>query len=683
MKQPGDQQADRDIFNIDNKGTVTVINQPVPQRSRSESLLIQAVKQEVISRLDQSLHNAVFINLGKQSQPQQVKRSWDAEIKIGSQSPKPLPTETTILEVFDRPGIDGRLLILGEPGAGKTTTMLDLAKALCDRAEQDATAFIPVLLNLSSWKDSKQTITAWLVEELRSKYGVRKDIGRRLLVEKQLLPLLDGLDEVKLERQESYVQAINELLQGENRPLYLVACSRQEEYEAFPEKLQLHGAICLKALTDVQIQTYLSEAGWIEFWQILKSDAALLRLMRTPLLLSVAILSYQNLSLERWQEINSIASQLESILQHDKNAPMEVQKIEARQTTFQKAQALLEQTKKLRLQLLLDAYVQRMLSRESANRAYKKCKPPKSEKTFLWLWFLAKQLQGESQTEFLIDKMQPSWLAEAAIRKLYREIFFCFFGSIFTTIFLVDILEDSKSLLESISFVGFNLSLGTLLGLAVEAVYDFANKNFPKRFLKLNKLLERIQTVEIFQFSNVDLYQSFFGSLNFRLIFLLVATVVFINFLLSSSLAYGVIYGLTYGAVLLIFSLIDGLKSDFKNRISANQGVRASAINALILLSTSYILFRFGKGFIAQPIQQALGLDSTRKLLDAIQFFALFSSFYVGGGQAAIKHFSLRLSLYLYGCIPWNYARFLDYCTERLFLQRVGGRYRFIHGSLI
>ncbi|MBC7972970.1 MAG: hypothetical protein H7Z11_23080, partial [Verrucomicrobia bacterium] len=57
MKQPGDQQADRDIFNIDNKGTVNVINHPAQPRSRSESLLLQAVKQEVISRLDQSLHN--------------------------------------------------------------------------------------------------------------------------------------------------------------------------------------------------------------------------------------------------------------------------------------------------------------------------------------------------------------------------------------------------------------------------------------------------------------------------------------------------------------------------------------------------------------------------------------------------------------------------------------------------
>jgi hypothetical protein len=38
-----------------------------------------------------------------------------------------------------------------------------------------------------------------------------------------------------------------------------------------------------------------------------------------------------------------------------------------------------------------------------------------------------------------------------------------------------------------------------------------------------------------------------------------------------------------------------------------------------------------------------------------------------------IKHLSLRLVLWQSGTIPWNYARFLNYCTERLLLQRIGG----------
>jgi len=65
-------------------------------------------------------------------------------------------------------------------------------------------------------------------------------------------------------------------------------------------------------------------------------------------------------------------------------------------------------------------------------------------------------------------------------------------------------------------------------------------------------------------------------------------------------------------------------------------------------------------------------------------FLTLIGGLYSGlvSGFANIQHLALRFTLYLKGYIPWNYARFLDYCTELLFLQRVGGRYRFIHRLL-
>ena len=31
---------------------------------------------------------------------------------------------------------------------------------------------------------------------------------------------------------------------------------------------------------------------------------------------------------------------------------------------------------------------------------------------------------------------------------------------------------------------------------------------------------------------------------------------------------------------------------------------------------------------------------------------------------------------------PYRYDKLLDYCTERLLLQRIGGRYRFMHKLL-
>ena len=263
------------------------------------------VEREVASRLSQSLHNAVLINLDKQIQPEQMRNPLSAEIKIGALPSQPLPPGTEILEVFERSDISGRLLILGDPGAGKATTLLDLAKGLVERAIDDSAAPIPVIFALSAWRDPKQEMKDWLIAELKSKYGVRIDIGKKWIEDKQLLPLLDGLDEVKPEHQESCVNAINRLLGSDDRPSDLVVCSRREEYETYQTQLQLNGAVCLQDLTNDQIQSYLSEVKRTELWQMLQADAALLELVRKPLFLSITVLSYGAIALEQWRRSTS------------------------------------------------------------------------------------------------------------------------------------------------------------------------------------------------------------------------------------------------------------------------------------------------------------------------------------------------------------------------------------------
>ena len=54
-----------------------------------------------------------------------------------------------------------------------------------------------------------------------------------------------------------------------------------------------------------------------------------------------------------------------------------------------------------------------------------------------------------------------------------------------------------------------------------------------------------------------------------------------------------------------------------------------------------------------------------------------------GAGEACIKHLALRLVLFCNGSIPWKYARFLDWATEHILLQKVGGGYIFIHRLLL
>jgi hypothetical protein len=42
----------------------------------------------------------------------------------------------------------------------------------------------------------------------------------------------------------------------------------------------------------------------------------------------------------------------------------------------------------------------------------------------------------------------------------------------------------------------------------------------------------------------------------------------------------------------------------------------------------------------------------------------------------------MRVVLWHSGALPWNLASFLDYCTERILLRKVGGGYLFIHRLL-
>ena len=86
--------------------------------------------KEVRGRLEQSLHNSVWLALGLERQDYQVQRPWSATVSQGAKRAVPLDAGTRIVEVFDRPDLQKQLLILGEPGAGKTTMMLELAEDL-------------------------------------------------------------------------------------------------------------------------------------------------------------------------------------------------------------------------------------------------------------------------------------------------------------------------------------------------------------------------------------------------------------------------------------------------------------------------------------------------------------------------------------------------------------------------
>ena len=53
------------------------------------------------------------------------------------------------------------------------------------------------------------------------------------------------------------------------------------------------------------------------------------------------------------------------------------------------------------------------------------------------------------------------------------------------------------------------------------------------------------------------------------------------------------------------------------------------------------------------------------------------------GGSAVIKHYGLRLTLWLNCYAPFKLVKFLDHCARLILLKKVGGGYIFIHPMLL
>src|SRR5687768_2895919 len=111
--------------------------------------------------LEKSLHGAALLELGIKEDPTAVNYPWTIKRESTNET---LPTGKSMLEIFKEIGMGRSLLILGAPGSGKTTMLLELARQLIERARQDETEPIPVVFNLASWKEN-QTLDDWLAEQ--------------------------------------------------------------------------------------------------------------------------------------------------------------------------------------------------------------------------------------------------------------------------------------------------------------------------------------------------------------------------------------------------------------------------------------------------------------------------------------------------------------------------------------
>ena len=274
---------------------------------------------------------------------------------------------------------------------------------------------------------------------------------------------------------------------------------------------------------------------------------------------------------------------------------------------------------------------------------------PSLQQTYYWLSRLARQLKQDNTKEFLIEKMQPSWLETPSQKWLYQ-----------ISIGLI------TGLMVAMIYIGTTGLIGASIGgLTYGIIFGFSQGIYPITRLKFS-----------LEFAKAKLLGSVLEGLWWGLIYGLVDALIcwliwgFEGLILglTDSLVWGFIEGLIWGL----------LVPQFYNTSVSNQGIRESTLNAgifTVIGGVAWVLL-----YIGALLAMGEPLEPLDLLIDGIGN-GVFFGIYVGG-LACIQHFVLRLILKQSRAIPWNYAKFLDYATELGFLEWEGGRYRFINESV-
>ncbi len=163
-------------------------------------------------------------------------------------------------------------------------------------ARADPSAPVPEIFPLASWAEERKPLVQWLAKRLQLRHGGRATEWEVLIADHQVMPVLDGLDEVAPEHRTACLREVNRLWESQRRgPLLL--CCRLAEYEALQERAKFGGAVIVSPPREDQIDAYLKAAG--PSWDAVRAELrggtndSLRELLATPLMLSAAVLAYQ------------------------------------------------------------------------------------------------------------------------------------------------------------------------------------------------------------------------------------------------------------------------------------------------------------------------------------------------------------------------------------------------------
>jgi len=579
------------------------------------------LRQLYLQRLQDKLADRHPINI--QCAYSLTGTDWDrAQIAYDDIVLEQKEVSTSLERIFDEHR--GRLLVIGEPGAGKTSLLLQLADALLQRRENR----VPVILNLATWNETYKNFEHWLLETLPRAGSISKAYAKTLVLEDRLLPLFDGLDEVKAEHRQACLDAIAQY--GQVAEHQYVICSRTREYTEIGEA-PVYAQIELQPLKAEQIRAELENSAQPEakfLLHAIEQDPLLAEVVRNPFyfnttqLLLASMKSYTSLGIQA-----STVEELQVAL---------VEKFVAQQ---------------------LNTTVKTAFSAEKSRR---------------WLGFMAKKMEERGLVVFELVDLNLGWLPIQGWG-WYSFWGFCVF--MFFPIIHSITQEDVVSSLI-LFFISFIFSFIWLVGFSEKfnvpksPVWSFAKMNSQYKkiiaalitlivwlLLKINKTNSEL--LDLLLIAPFFTLESELGVISF-----------FVVMLTSTILRLGITTVPTFilAVFLTFFNAGFAMKSPFSDKSNPYSGLLSSYFREVMYVFTFFFVFHF-EAWVRE-----------RDVLfywQEIFIFVIPLPFYL-----YVRHLLLRIELWNNSLLPLNLLTFLREMDARHIFESPGGTWRFRHKIL-